>query len=459
MSERILVVDDEKLIRWSLRENLERAGYQTVEAADGEQAIKILDSDGADMVLLDVRMPGKDGLEVLRHIVEKHPEMPAVLMTAFSSVPEAVDAMKRGAFDYLVKPFNQDEALVIVRRALDTTRLQREVSRLRREQQERHGLANLIGKSQQMAEVGSLIHKIAASAATTVLLHGESGTGKDLVAKTIHYASDRSDKPFMNITCSALPETLLESELMGHERGAFTDAREMKRGLLELAEGGTVFLDEIGDMGLGLQAKILRFLEEKTIRRVGGSRDIRVNVRIIAATNRDLERAVAEGRFREDLYYRLNVIRIRMPPLRERRDDIPLLVMHFIDQFNREFRKRTRGFSPEAMDQMVRYGWPGNVRELRNVIERAMILETKERLGVDDLPGEIRASSPAGHGDEPSERAGFALPEEGYGLKKMEEDMLRQALTKTGGNQSRAATLLNISRDALRYKMKKYGLL
>jgi DNA-binding NtrC family response regulator len=458
MSERILVVDDEKLIRWSLRENLERAGYQTVEAADGEQAIKILDSDGADMVLLDVRMPGKDGLEVLRHIVDKHPETPAVLMTAFSSVPEAVDAMKRGAFDYLVKPFNQDEALVVVRRALDTTRLQREVSRLRREQQERHGLANLIGKSQQMLEVGNLIHKIAASAATTVLLQGESGTGKDLVAKTIHYASDRADKPFMNITCSALPETLLESELMGHERGAFTDAREMKRGLLELAEGGTVFLDEIGDMGLGLQAKILRFLEEKTIRRVGGSRDIRVNVRIIAATNRDLEKAVAEGRFREDLYYRLNVIRIRMPPLRERREDIPLLVTHFIDQFNREFRKRTRGFTAEAMDQMVRYSWPGNVRELRNVIERAMILESKERLDIDDLPSEIRAASPVAAG-EPEPHSAFALPEGGYGLKKMEEEMLRQALAKTGGNQSRAATLLNISRDALRYKMKKYGLL
>jgi transcriptional regulator with PAS, ATPase and Fis domain len=262
----------------------------------------------------------------------------------------------------------------------------------------------------------------------------------------------------MNITCSALPETLLESELMGHERGAFTDAREMKRGLFEMAEGGSVFLDEIGDMGLALQAKLLRFLEEKMLRRVGGTRDIRVNVRIIAATNRDLEKAVAEGRFREDLYYRLNVIRIRLPSLRARREDIPLLVTHFIDQFDREFRKSTRGFTPGAMDCMMRYHWPGNVRELRNVIERAMILETKETLDVEDLPSEIREVRSGEPNGEPA-GPGFALPDSGYALKQMEKEMLRQALQKTGGNQSRAASLLNISRDALRYKMKKYGLL
>jgi DNA-binding NtrC family response regulator len=458
MSEHILVVDDEKLIRWSLRESLERAGYQTVEAADGEQAMQILDSEGADLVLLDVRLPGKDGLQVLKHIVTHHPETPAILMTAFSSVGEAVEAMKRGAFDYLVKPFNQDEALLVVRKALDTTRLQREVKILRHQQQEKHGITNLVGKTPQMQEVCALINKVAASAASTVLLQGESGTGKDLVAKAIHYASDRADKPFMNITCSALPETLLESELMGHERGAFTDAREMKRGLFEMAEGGSVFLDEIGDMGLALQAKLLRFLEEKMLRRVGGTRDIRVNVRIIAATNRDLEKAVAEGRFREDLYYRLNVIRIKLPSLRARRDDIPLLVAHFIDQFDREFRKSTHGFTPGAMDCMMRYHWPGNVRELRNVIERAMILETKETLDVEDLPSEMREVRSGEPNGEPA-GPGFALPESGYALKQMEREMLRQALQKTGGNQSRAASLLNISRDALRYKMKKYGLL
>ncbi len=458
MSERILVVDDEKLIRWSLLENLKRTGYEPVEAADGVQAIRILDSEGADVVLLDVRMPGKGGLEVLEHIVSHHPETPAILMTAYSSVEEAVKAMKRGAFDYLVKPFNQDEVLVLIRKALDTTRLQREVRLLRKQQQETHGITNLVGKSPAIREVCELIAKVATSSATTVLLQGESGTGKDLAAKAIHYASDRADKAFMNITCSALPETLLESELMGHERGAFTDAREMKRGLLELAQGGTVFLDEIGDMGLGLQAKLLRFLEDKTVRRVGGTRDIRINVRIIASTNRNLAKAAAAGQFREDLYYRLNVILIDMPPLREHCEDIPLLIGHFIGRFNREFRKNTSGFTPEAMERLTSYHWPGNVRELRNVVERAMILETKEELGVHELPPDIREATLNGavKGVGPSN---FPLPDSGLGLGQMEEEMLRRAIEKTGGNQTRAAALLNISRDALRYRMKKYKLL
>ncbi|MEE9219558.1 MAG: sigma-54 dependent transcriptional regulator [Acidobacteriota bacterium] len=458
MTERILVVDDEKLIRWSLRQNLERAGYQAVEAEDGEQALKLLEEEGADLVLLDIRMPARDGLQVLEHIVVHHPETPAILMTAYSSVQGAVEAMKRGAYDYLVKPFNQDEVLVVVRKALETTRLQRELSLLRRQQKETHGISNLIGKSLQMREVYELISKVAASAATTVLVQGESGTGKDLVAKAIHYVSDRSDKLFMNITCSALPESLLESELMGHERGAFTDARELKRGLFEIADRGTVFLDEIGDMGIGLQAKLLRFLEEKTFRRVGGSRDIRVNVRIVAATNQNLEKAVMEHRFREDLYFRLKVIPIYIPPLRERSEDVPLLVMHFIERFNRELRKHTRGFTPEAMERLVLYRWPGNVRELRNVVERAMILETKEMLGLEDLPAEVR-DGPAPQGDAVQGTASLTLLEPGYGLRKMEEEMVRQALQKTGGNQSRAASLLNVSRDALRYKMKKFGLL
>jgi DNA-binding NtrC family response regulator len=458
MSERILVVDDEKLIRWSLRENLERAGYQAIEAENGEEALRLLEQEGVDLLLLDIRMPAKDGLQVLEHVVTNHPETPTILMTAYSSVQGAVEAMKRGAHDYLVKPFNQEEVLVVVRKALETTRLQRELSLLRRQQQESHGISSLVGKSPQMRGVCELIAKVAASAATTVLVYGESGTGKDLAAKAIHYASDRRDKAFMNITCSALPETLLESELMGHERGAFTDAREMKRGLFELAERGTVFLDEIGDMGLGLQAKLLRFLEEKTFRRVGGSRDIRVNVRIVAATNRDLEKAVSENRFREDLYFRLKVIPIRMPTLRERREDVPLLAMHFIERFNREFRKSTQGFREEALERLVRYHWPGNVRELRNVVERAMILENKEWLTVEDLPSEVREGTAYEVGPNPEERSAPGS-DAGFGLREMEEQMVRQALEKTGGNQSRAASLLNISRDALRYKMKKFGLL
>jgi DNA-binding NtrC family response regulator len=462
MMEQILVVDDEKLIRWSLRKNLADAGYEVVEAEDGQQALEVLDRDVVDLMLLDVRMPKKDGLEVLAHMVEHNSEIPVVLMTAFSSVEGAVDAMKRGAFDYLVKPFNHDEVLLVVRKALQSTRLQRELALLRRQQQREFGSENLVGKSAKMREVCALINKIAASAATTVLILGESGTGKDLAAKAIHHSSDRAMKPFVNITCSALPEALLESELMGYEKGAFTDARERKRGLFEVADGGTVFLDEIGDMGIGLQAKLLRFLEEKTFRRVGGATDLQVDVRIVAATNCDIDRAVREGNFREDLYYRLVVIPVEMPSLRERPEDIPLLMMHFIEHFNAEFRKKTRGIDPEALDCCERYGWPGNVRELRNVVERAMILENKEFLEIEDLPPAIRAPSENIDGRELATGtgiAGFEMPEGGYSLRKMEEQMVHQALKRTDGNQSRAAELLVISRDSLRYKMRKFGLL
>jgi DNA-binding NtrC family response regulator len=462
MTERILVVDDEKLIRWSLRKNLSRSGYEVLEAENGLQALEVLEEEGADLVLLDIRMPEKDGLEVLQHVVEHRPEIPVILMTAYSSVEGAVDAMKRGAFNYLVKPFNLDEVLVVARMALATTRLQRELALVRQMQQRRYGTENLVGKSAKMLEVCDLIRKVAASAAATVLVQGESGTGKDLVAKAIHFSSDRATNPFMNITCSALPETLLESELMGYEKGAFTDARARKRGLLEVADGGTVFLDEIGDMGIGLQAKLLRFLEEKALRRVGGSKDLTVDVRIIAATNRDLDEAVRIGKFRQDLFYRLKVIPVDMPPLRERPEDIPLLMTHFVEHFNAEFRKNTRGFTPEALQCCEQYHWPGNVRELRNVVERAMILENREFLGLADLPNGIREEfnqASGEHAGDGSSAGGFVLPDEGYALHQMEEQMVRQALAKTDGNQSRAAQLLDISRDSLRYKMRKLGLL
>jgi DNA-binding NtrC family response regulator len=462
MTERILVVDDEKLIRWSLRKNLNHAGFEVLEAEDGERALELIGDDGADLMLLDIRMPGMDGIKVLEHMVENHPEIPVILMTAYSSVEGAVDAMKRGAFDYLVKPFNHDEVLLVARKALATTRLQRELALLRQQQQQMYGTENLVGKSEKMREVCDLIRKVAASAATTVLVQGESGTGKDLVAKAIHFSSEREQNPFMNITCSALPETLLESELMGYEKGAFTDARERKHGLLEVANGGTVFLDEIGDMGFGLQAKLLRFLEEKAFRRVGGSKDMKVDVRIVAATNRDLDQEVRNGNFREDLFYRLKVIPVDMPPLRERREDIELLVTHFVERFNDEFRKKTRGFTAEALEYCKQYHWPGNVRELRNVVERAMILENKEFLGAEDLPPALRAAAALVNREEAADGSGtdgFVLPDEGYGLVRMEEQMVRQALEKTDGNQSRAAELLEISRDSLRYKMRKFGLI
>jgi DNA-binding NtrC family response regulator len=379
------------------------------------------------------------------------------MMTAYGTVESAVQAMKLGAFDYLTKPVNLDELTVVVQKALETTRLRREVHRLRSQQREIHGDIQIIGDSGAMRYVLDLVRKISTSQATTVLLEGESGTGKNVVAKAVHYGSPRADRPFVNITCSALTETLLESELFGHERGAFTDAKTQKKGLLEVADGGTAFLDEIGEMGLAMQAKMLRFLEEKTFKRVGGTRDLHVDVRIIAATNRDLENAVAEGRFREDLYYRLKVIPIRLPALRERREDIPSLVRHFLDHFNQELRKNTLGIDTEAMDRMMAYDWPGNIRELRNVIERIMILETKERIGLQDLPLELQEQAAPGSAVAPAGAA--EVPVGSMTLEQMEREAIRKALEQAGNNQVQAAKLLGVSRDTLRYRMKKFGLL
>ena len=455
--EKILIVEDEKLIRMTLREQLVREGYAVTEADCGLSALEKLDGDETDLMLLDYRLPDINGIDVLRRVRVSHPQTNVILMTAYSSIDNAVQAIKLGAYDYLRKPVNRDDLLATISKALETTRLRREVRRLRDEQKSLYGIGNIVGRSRPMQDVFAMIAKVADSAASTVLVQGESGTGKDLVAKAIHYGSNRADKPFMNITCSALPETLLESELFGHERGAFTDAKHQKKGLLELADGGSVFLDEIGDMGLKLQAKLLRFLEEKVFKRVGGVSDLAVDVRIIAATNRDLERAVREGAFREDLYYRLNVVPVFLPPLSSRKEDVPDLVDYFLDAFNKELNKNTQSLTPEALACLVRYDWPGNVRELRNVIERIMILETKPELDVIDLPEEIvqQADNGAGNGG-----AGWIeIPEGGVALREVERQLVRQALSRTDGNQSRAARLLHISRDALRYKMKKFDLL
>ena len=452
--ERILIIEDEKLLRWSLRERLEAEGFEVFEAANGHDGLALASDSGIDLLLLDHRLPDTNGIEVMKRFLAKQPEVPVILMTAYSTVETAVEAIKLGGYDYINKPFNHDELLLRITKALEASRMQRELRTWRARQKERFGASSILGESSEIRKVCQLIEKVGRSAATTVLITGESGTGKDLVAKAIHYTSDRANRPFMNITCTALPETLLESELMGHEQGSFTDARQQKQGLFELADGGTIFLDEIGDMGVALQSKLLRFLQEKTFRRVGGIKDIKVDVRVIAATNRDLEKAVAEGRFREDLYYRLKVIPIDLPPLRSRPGDIPILANHFIDTFNREFKKQTCGLSDEAVRRLVAYSWPGNVRELRNVIERAMILETKELLEVDDLPVEILNGASRDNGE-----GAFHLPAEGCSLKGLEREMVKQALGKTHGNQTRAARLLGISRDALRYKMKKYHFL
>ncbi|HET9298971.1 MAG TPA: sigma-54 dependent transcriptional regulator [Candidatus Polarisedimenticolaceae bacterium] len=456
--EKILIIEDEKLIRMTLRERLSREGYQVLEAGRGEEGLRTLDEEEADLVLLDYKLPDTDGVEVLRRIREMGRDTAVILMTAFSTVTSAVEAIKLGAYDYLDKPVDHEALLTVMGKALETTRLRREVRRHRSQQEEAYGIGNIVGRSKEIQNVLSMVQKVASSAASTVLITGPSGTGKDLVAKAIHYASDRRDKPFMNITCTALPETLLESELFGHERGAFTDARQLKKGLLELADGGTVFLDEIGDMGLVLQAKMLRFLEEKTFRRVGGARDLRVDVRVLAATNKDLEKAVRQGGFREDLYYRLNVVPVHIPALADRIEDVPDLVQHFIVQFNREFRRNVQGVTPEAMDCLLRYRWPGNIRELKNVIERVMILGEKPWLELTDLPEElVQHADLVDEADEPRPSA----PSSGNGtsLRDMERTMVTEALERADGNQSQAARLLGISRDALRYKMKKFGLL
>jgi two-component system, NtrC family, response regulator AtoC len=449
--ERVLLVDDEKLIRWAIRSRLQEHGYVVGEAEDGRSAFTTLGQDDWDLVLLDLRLPDTTGLDVLERLRQESPEVSVVMMTAYGTVEGAVQAMKLGAFDYLTKPVNLDELLVVVERALETTKLRREVKRLRSEQREVHGTVQLIGKSPAILDVLDLVRKVSASQATTVLLEGESGTGKNVVAKAIHYGSPRADRPFVTITCSALTETLLESELFGHERGAFTDAKVQKKGLLEVADGGTAFLDEIGEMGQAMQSKLLRFLEDKTFKRVGGTRDIEVDVRIVAATNRDLQSATREGRFREDLFYRLKVIPIHLPSLRERREDIPLLVQHFLDHFNRELRKNTSRVSPQALELLENYAWPGNVRELRNFVERVMILEDKDAIEVDDLPRSMREV--AGRAPEPRAPVGAMT------LEEMERQAIERALDRAGHNQVRAAKLLGISRDTLRYRMKKFGLL
>ena len=444
----ILVVDDEPLIRWSLTERLKAEGYELLEADTGHAAIEKL-PEGVDLVLLDYRLPDTDGVSILRKIKEFDQDILVILLTAYATIETAVEAMKLGAYHFANKPFNLDDVAALVERALETTRLRREVRQYRANAARPYSLQRIVGASSAMMALRHLVARVAVSPSSTVLLTGESGTGKDLVAKVIHYSSDRAARPFMNITCSALPEHLLESELFGHERGAFTDARLQKKGLLETADGGTVFLDEIAEMTPALQAKLLRFLEDKAFKRVGGSSDIRVDVRVIAATNRNLEAEVKQARFRSDLFYRLNVLPIAIPPLRTHTEDVPLLVEYFIDGFNTEFRKRVLGATPAAYTLLQQYGWPGNVRELRNVIERAMLLSDGDRLEARDFPA---LSAVAGTGNE------FELPAQGVDLEKLERSLVIQALRRSGGNQTRAGAMLGLNRDQIRYRIEKFDL-
>jgi two-component system, NtrC family, response regulator AtoC len=453
---KILVVDDEHLIRWTLEQHLGDEGYEVYTAEDGEKALQMVVDLMPNLVLLDNQLPGIQGIEVLGRIKEIDKDIIVIMITAHGLLETAVKAMKLGAYDYISKPFNLDEITLTINKALETVSLREEVKLLKEQQKTAFRSYNIIGKSRAIQGVLDMIQKIAQSDASTVLIQGESGTGKELVARAVHANSSRADKAFMAINCAALPENLLESELLGHEKGAFTDAKAQKKGLLELADGGSVFLDEIGDMPYPMQAKLLRILEDKTFRRVGGVKDIQVDVRIISATNQEIKSLMMENKFRKDLYYRLQVVPIYLPPLRERKEDILPLARHFIETFNLEFRKNVKEISEKAREFLIRYDWPGNVRELKNVIERAMILNSEDILLLEHLPvelvgGMLPAASPAA--------SPINIPTEGMSLEKVEEELVKQALAAAGGNQSKAADLLGVQRDAFRRRMKKFGLL
>lgn len=452
---KLLVVDDEHLIRWSLEQNLKKQGYEVVTAGSGEDALQLVREEQPDLVLLDMQLPGISGMDVLGKIKEHDDDIIVIMVTANNGLGNAVNSMRLGAFDYISKPFNLDELSIVVRKALETANLKQEVLRLRTETKK--GVPpNIIGESPQIKDLMEVLDKVAHSEASTVLVQGESGTGKELVAKWIHYSSSRAEKPFIAINCAAVPAALLESELFGHEKGAFTDAKSTQKGLFELADGGTVFLDEIGDMEMGMQAKLLRFLEDRSFRRIGGSRVFTVDVRIISATNKDLQKSIVERTFRNDLYYRLQVIPIFLPSLRERKEDIIPLATHFISQYNKSFNKKVRGITEMAERIMTDYSWPGNVRELKNVIERAIILGAGETLLPEHLPLEI-----VGKDSPPpcTTVSLFHLPSEGIDIEEVEKELIRQALEITEWNQSRAAKKLNLGIDAFRYRMKKFGYL
>lgn len=453
MTVRVLIVEDEELIRWSLRQKFEARGYEVTGAENGADGLAAMESGVFDLIMLDYKLPDMTGIDILRRVRETDSDVVAIMMTAFSSIESAVDAIKLGAYDYITKPFDMDHLLVVADKGLETTKLRREVRELRKHIAHEYGVNRIIGQAPCMLELFDVIDRVATSGASTVFLRGASGTGKDLVARVIHYNSDRAPRPFMNITCTALSEALLESELFGHEKGAFTDAKTTKKGLFELADGGTIFLDEVGDMPMGLQAKLLRFLEERKFRRVGGTTELSVDVRVIAATNCDIEAAIEKGTFRNDLMFRLDVIPILLPPLRDRGDDIKLLAQHFVAQFAKEFRKPITDIEADAYASLFGYGWPGNVRELRNVLERAVLLSRGETIGADDI-----ALGPMGRATSTKD-GNFVLPPKGIDLHELEDELVRQALARADNNQTQAARLLHLSRDAFRYRLEKLGLI
>ncbi|HSF43388.1 MAG TPA: sigma-54 dependent transcriptional regulator [Thermoanaerobaculia bacterium] len=455
----ILIVDDERPIRRILAVLLQDSRHRVAEAGSGEEALALLPEFKPDVVLLDLKLPGMDGLETLRRMRAIAPRLDVIMMTAHGSIATAVEAMRRGAFDYVAKPFDNDELLMTVDRALEVRRLSSEVESLREELEARYGFNEIVGASRELQEVFRMMAKVV-RVDVTVLVTGESGTGKELVARAIHRRSARAQGPFVAVNCSAIPQTLVESEFFGHEKGAFTDARESRPGKFEQADGGTLFLDEVGDLAIDAQSKLLRALQERQIHRVGARAPRNIDVRVVAATNKDLAKEVREGRFREDLYWRLNVVHIRLPPLRERRADLPILIDHFLDRFNRELGLSVAGIDPETKQLLCEYDWPGNVRELENTICRAMILCEGEELAVVDLPGRVRGvpadgAAPPGRSDLARLTLTDAVAEATERLEKM---MILTRLAEHRGSRTATAESLGVSRKTLFNKMRQYGL-
>jgi len=447
------------MIRWSLGEALRGWAFEPVEAETASAALAAFDAEPPAAILLDINLPDASGLDVLRKIRQRQPDAVVIMITANVLVDETIAALRGGAYDFIGKPINLEELHVAIRNGIEAGRLRKEVNHLRRERAQQFSFDQIIGESPAMKEMLAIARKVAESEVSSVLLQGQSGTGKDLVAKAIHYQSNRADRPFVAINCAALPGTLIESELFGYEKGAFTDAKARKEGLFEQAEGGTLFLDEIGELELSLQAKLLRVLEEGAFRRVGGLKDIPFDARIIAASNRDLKTESEAGRFRLDLYYRLSVIQIDMPSLHERGDDVLLLTDHYIESFGKRLRKQAHGIAPDVAAAFRRYEWPGNVRELRNVIERALILEDGDVITMKYVPRAVaegvRQSIAQDTRTVGAVSSRFSLPTEGISLDDVEMELVRQAIERSGGNQTKAAELLGISRDQLRYRLKK----
>ncbi|MDX1764696.1 MAG: sigma-54 dependent transcriptional regulator [bacterium] len=453
--EEILVIDDEKRMHRILQLSLEALGHRVTAAASGLEGVELARTRLPSLVITDMKMPGMSGMEVLSAMKEMEEDVPVIIMTAYGTVETAVEAMKAGAFDYILKPFDISEMEVIVEKALHYRRLSQENEQLRSELHSKYRFDNIIGRSAGMRRIFSLIEQIAPTK-STVLVRGESGTGKELIAGAVHYHSTRASGPFIKINCGAIPGTLLESELFGYEKGAFTGADRVKPGRFELADGGTLFLDEIGDMENALQVKLLRVLQNGEIEHLGGTETIEVDVRVVAATNTDLEQKIEQGRFREDLYYRINVVPIDIPPLRERRDDIPVLATYFIDRLSEETHQAQKTITPEAMDQLIHYDWPGNIRELQNMIERAVVLTRSDTLTPKSFPLPQRGKK------QPYSVDDVMIPENGISLNQVVENLekayLKKALIQAGGVQTQAAELLQNTRKILRYKMEKYGL-